>query len=113
MRHNRYKVTCALCGNVFDNDYKGKRCKTTHPNYTASTLPLRTKNQTKLVFILILFLIQIKALDILRGIKAWLQKVNLTPSRELMGVSCFLRAAWSFCDKCVSFCNIVNLINNL
>ena len=27
----------------------------------------------------------------LRGIKAWLKKVNLTPSRELMGVSCFLR----------------------
>ena len=49
----------------------------------------------------------------LRGIKAWLKKVNLTPSRELMGVSCFLRVAWSFRDNCVCFRNIVNLVNNL
>ena len=40
-------------------------------------------------------------------------KVNLTPSRELMGVSCFLRVAWSFRDNCVCFRNIVNLVNNL
>ena len=64
MPHNRYKVTCALCRSVFDNDYKGKHCKTTHPNYTASTLPLCAKKQTQLVFILVLLLFQIRALYI-------------------------------------------------
>ena len=58
MPNKRFKVTCALCNKVFDNDYRGKHCKAAHPNYNANTLPLVNKKQTKLFECLNLLIVQ-------------------------------------------------------